>query len=224
MAEPRLFKSHARLSAVHEGCKYLCTVRDPIKTLVSLFHFFTAKFTLLPGGPPFPPAWLANVDNFARCPLWAVDSIWGGNYWEYTAEFYLARHQPSVQLLCFEAMLADLPAAVREVAAFMGLAAPSRAEVAEVARLSSKEWMAAHDAKFSEGWFYDEQLKHGRGDAPPLPPVAKVTQAREGPAVIVPSEETVAWMQAQWAAQVAPKTGCKDYAEMQATLAAERKG
>jgi hypothetical protein len=222
MAEPRLFKSHARLSAVHEGCKYLCTVRDPLKTLVSLFHFFTAKFMFLPGGPPFPASWLANVDKFAQCPLWAADSIWGGNYWEYMVEFYLARHQPSVKLLCFEAMLDDLPAAVREVAAFMGLA-PDAALVAEVARLSAKGWMAANDAKFSEGWFFDEQLKHGRCDAPPLPPVAKVTQDREGPAV-APSEATVAWMQAQWTAQMATRTGCENYAQMQATLAAERKG
>ena len=75
VASPRIFKSHARLSAVHEGCKYLATVRDPVKTLVSLFNFFTAKF--MPS-PPFPAAWLADVDSFARCPLWAVDSIWGG--------------------------------------------------------------------------------------------------------------------------------------------------
>jgi len=88
VAEPRLFKSHARLSAVQEGCKYLCTIRDPVKTLVSLFNFFCGKF--LPK-PPFPASWLANVDNFAKCPLWAIDSIWGGNYWEYMTEFFLAR-------------------------------------------------------------------------------------------------------------------------------------
>ena len=222
MAEPRLFKSHARLSAVQEGCKYLCTVRDPVKTLISLFNFFTGKFMSLPNGPPFPAEWLTNVDNFAKCPLWAIDSIWGGNYWEYMTEFYLARKQPSVKLLCFESMLADLPNTVREVANFMALEKPDAALVDEVVRLSSKTWMASNDAKFSEGWFYDEQIKHNRYDAPPLPPVAKVTQASETPAV-EPSEETVAWMQAQWTALAAPKTGCKDYAEMRATLEAESK-
>ena len=50
------------------------TVRDPIKTLISLYNFFRQKFP----NPPFPAAWLDNVDNFARCPLWMIDSIWGG--------------------------------------------------------------------------------------------------------------------------------------------------
>lgn len=78
MAWPRLFKSHARLNALQEGCKYIVTIRDPVKTLVSLFRFFTAKFP----NPPFPKVWLSSVDAFAKCPLWAIDSIWGGNYWE----------------------------------------------------------------------------------------------------------------------------------------------
>ena len=43
VAEPRLFKSHARLSAVQEGVIHQ-TIRDPIRTLVSLFRFFTVKF------------------------------------------------------------------------------------------------------------------------------------------------------------------------------------
>lgn len=59
VAEPRLFKSHARLSAIQEGCKYIVTIRDPIKTLISLFRFFTAKFP----DPPFPKQWLENVSK-----------------------------------------------------------------------------------------------------------------------------------------------------------------
>mmetsp|Transcript_71845 Transcript_71845/g.123449 ORF Transcript_71845/g.123449 Transcript_71845/m.123449 type:complete len:276 (-) Transcript_71845:515-1342(-) len=220
VAEPRLFKSHARLSAVQEGCKYLCTIRDPVKTLVSLFNFFCGKF--LPK-PPFPASWLANVDNFAKCPLWAIDSIWGGNYWEYMTEFFLARKVGNVKVLCFEEMLKDTKGyAIPQIADFMGLEAKSVNEelVEKVAALSSKEWMAEHDAMFSEGWFYDEQLKHKRYDLPPLPPVAKVTSSSAA-ASAQPTDETKAWMDSQWAKLVSPRTGCKNYDEMRLILVSE---
>ena len=38
-AFPRVFKTHQRLSAVNPGGKYLCTVRDPVKTMISWWNF-----------------------------------------------------------------------------------------------------------------------------------------------------------------------------------------
>ena len=148
-------------------------------------------------------------------------------------EFFLARGFPTIKVLCFEEMLADLYPVVGEVTAFMGLEPLGEAQAKEVVRLSSKAWMAEHDEKFSEGWVYLEQLKFRRYDNPPLPPVAKVTQGPSGggeeaggaaaavQSAAVPSAATVAWMQEQWTKQVFPKTGCKDYAAMRAVLAAE---
>lgn len=86
--------------------------------------------------------------------------------------------------------------------------------VREVCRLSSKEYMAAHEDQFSEGWFYDEQLRLGRYERPPLPPVAKVTQSAQVAARAAPSAATVAWMQGKWNEIVLPRTGCTSYAEM----------
>ncbi len=299
VAAPRLFKSHARLSAIQEGCKYLVTIRDPVRTLVSLFRFFKAKFP----NPPFPAAWLESVDNFAKCPLWAIDSIWGGNYWEYMAEFWACRHEPNVHLVAFEDLKEDLKAEIPAIAAFLGLRkrqantstvavaaaavggdsplaraladaanstdAPlepmdsgktekqkekrkkkkrkekkrkhpfirltdrlhastgipsffpgflsvsvshiSKDLLAKVVELSSLSWMSEHDEQFSEGWFFEEQLRLKRYDNPPLPPVAKVNGTT---LAVTPSDETVAWMQAMWTKLVAPRTGCLDYAEM----------
>mmetsp|Transcript_15305 Transcript_15305/g.40434 ORF Transcript_15305/g.40434 Transcript_15305/m.40434 type:complete len:257 (-) Transcript_15305:289-1059(-) len=212
VAEPRLFKSHARLSAVQEGCKYLVTVRDPIKTLVSLYNFFCQKFPK----PPFPASWLENVDNFARCPLWMIDSIWGGNYWEYMVEFYLCRNQPNVLCLPFELMKDDLKAVIPKAAEFMGVECDD-ALVQKVAELSDLEWMSANEDKFSEGWFYEEQLKYNRFDRPPLPPVAKVTKGSK----VVPSEATVKLFEEKWSALVTPTTGCATYADMLAQVTAD---
>ena len=213
VASPRLFKSHARLSAIQEGCKYICTIRDPIKTLVSLFRFFTAKFP----NPPFPASWLANVDNFAKCPLWAIDSIWGGNYWEYITEFWLCRDEPNLLLLSFEDLSSDMEKEIPKVAKFMGVekAAENPDVVAKVLELSSRKYMSDHSDQFSEGWFYEEQLRLKRYDRPPLPPVAKVHASS---LQLTPSEETIAWMQAKWDVKVTPKTGCKTYADMLSKL------
>lgn len=69
-------------------------------------------------------------------------------------------------------------------------------------------------SQFNEGWFYEEQLKYKRYDAPPLPPVAKVNATT---AQVSPTAETQAWMQGKWAEIVAPKTGFSSYADMLAT-------
>jgi len=216
IASPRLFKSHARLSAVQEGCKYLVTIRDPVKTLKSLFNFFCAKFPK----PPFPAAWLANVNNFARCPLWAIDSVWGGNYWEYMVEFYLCREQSNVLCLPFELLKDDLKGQVPKVADFMGIEC-DEALTEKVAELAHLDWMTKNDDKFNEGWFYEEQLRYQRYDRPPLPPVSKVGLSGNDDQ---PSEETVVWMQTQWEKQVTPKTGCKDYQEMLIKVTSELTG
>ena len=79
--------------------------------------------------------------------------------------------------------------------------------------------MSQHDDQFSEGWFYDEQLRLGRYDAPPLPPVAKVNAVAPN---ATPSAATVALMDELWAKHVLPATGLESYAAMLAALRAER--
>jgi hypothetical protein len=247
VANPRLFKSHARLTALHEGCKYLATIRDPVTTLLSLYKFFIAK------NMPFPEWFLSDTDNFAKCPVWAIDSIWGGNYWQYMADFYLCCNQPNVLVLCFEDMLEDFETTIPLVANFMEVPC-DEALVKTVTELSSKKWMLEHEDKFNEQWFYDQQLKYERYDYPPLKPVAKVVAANAAPSSgsgggqaakspggsgggqaaksptandYSPSTSgsntqmlvsTLEWMDEQWKYYVLPRTGCKDYADMRKKL------
>ena len=37
-ANPRVYKAHQRLSCIHEGCKYITTIRDPISATISWYH------------------------------------------------------------------------------------------------------------------------------------------------------------------------------------------
>jgi len=229
IALPRLYKSHARLSALHEGCKYLTTIRDPINTLKSLYHFFIKK------NMPFPKWFLSDLDNFAKCPVWAIDSIWGGNYWEYMADFYLCRNLPNVKVLCFEDMLTDLDKMIPELCSFMNVECDDEL-ISIVLNHSSKKWMLEHDELFNEGWFYEEQLKYKRYDTPPLKPVSKVNnhtpqtssssttttdgggEGSGGGGGIELLDSTIEWMQSQWEYYVLPRTGCKNYDEMRANL------
>ena len=221
VATPRIFKSHARLNVVQEGCKYLVTIRDPVKSLVSLYNFFVQKNAAVPF---LPPQWLTSVDEFAKCPVWMIDSVWGGTIWEYFIDFWLCRKQPSVLVLAFEDLMDDEGSGraagegAQEDRGVHGRRVATTRSSGRVKELSHKKWMEVNDSKFSEGWFYDEQCRLERYDRPPLPPVAKVTS---GAAKVVPSEETVKLMQAQWEELVTPKLGFKTYAEMLAALREE---
>ena len=103
----------------------------------------------------------------------------------------------------------DLKSVIPKAAEFMGVDCDDTL-VDKVAELSHLDWMSENEDKFSEGWFYEEQLKYKRFDRPPLPPVAKVTKGSK----VVPSEETVKLFEDKWAALVAPKTGCATYDDM----------
>jgi hypothetical protein len=122
-------------------------------------------------------------------------------------------NQPNVLCLPFELMKDDLKAVIPKAAEFMGVECDD-ALVQKVAELSDLEWMSANEDKFSEGWFYEEQLKYNRFDRPPLPPVAKVTKGSK----VVPSEATVKLFEEKWSALVTPTTGCATYADMLAQV------
>ena len=87
-----------------------------------------------------------QIDNFARCPLWAIDSIWGGNYWEYMAEFWVCRDEENVLLVPFEMLKEDLEKEIPRIANFMGKEIPmDQEEVSRVANLSSLKYMSEHE-------------------------------------------------------------------------------
>lgn len=205
VANPRLFKSHARLSAVQEGCKYLVAIRDPVDTLVSLYSFFQQKEIV-------PPE--TSVDDFARSPLWLGDSVWGGNYWEYTAEYFLCRQLPSVFVTIFEELKRDLRTEIQMIARFMDIPC-DEALLSKVHELSSMDWMLQHDELFSEGWFIGRLKSVGRSDGPLMKPGAKVTKGHK----TKPTKETLSWMQEQWERFVTPATGMSSYQELKSVVA-----
>ena len=93
------------------------------------------------------------------CTFFSTNQSWGGNYWEYMAEFWNCRGESNVLLVPFENLKEDLEGNIPTIARFMGLwqgenelgqAEPHM--VKKVAQLASLSYMSEHDDQFSEGW------------------------------------------------------------------------
>jgi hypothetical protein len=75
-ANPRIFKTHQRLKSINRGGKYIVTVRDPTKTIISWFAFLTAK-----GVPPVLK--YESVSRFASDEDFVVRTMrFGATLWE----------------------------------------------------------------------------------------------------------------------------------------------
>ena len=101
---PRVFKSHQRLQAINRGAKYIVTVRDPVKTIISWYRFLSGKRV-----PPI----LAHADVSAF--VLNDDGTYihhgmrfGATLWEYYLEYWKCRDLPNVLVLVFEDLVKDL--------------------------------------------------------------------------------------------------------------------
>ena len=213
VASPRLFKSHQRLAAIQRGAKYIVTVREPEATMKSWFEFVQAMEIPAAAG-------YGSVSEFvATCDEFVSDGMrFGATLWEYYAEFHAARAHPDVLVLVFEDLIRDLPAHLPLIAAHMGLPACSDAVVAEVARVSGKAFMQAHQSKFDASWAYKRMKALGKLPQEKLDcnrPAARVTarSAKEKSGLKLDGRAS-AFMARKWAEEVAPSTGCGSYQEL----------
>jgi hypothetical protein len=120
----RVIKTHLALGPVpySAAALYVCIVRDPKDVFVSSYHFIRNGML----GPTMPSVagWL-DAYLSADTPL--------GSWAQHLQSYWQVRDRPNVLFLTYEQMRADLPRAVDEIAALMGvtLAADERAAVVE---------------------------------------------------------------------------------------------
>ena len=139
-------------------------------------------------------------------------------YWDCVVDFHRCRHLPSVLLLVFEDLTANLPAHLPRLAAFLGVRADA-ALYEHVAHVASKQWMAAHEALFDDHWLSRRQAACATAPRT-VPPSPKVVAGAHASRL---SEASRAMLRERWASQVAPLTGCATYEEMAAELLRERR-
>jgi len=189
-AEPRVFKSHQRLSAINTGAKYLSIIRDPGEVLGSLFAFQKSKGTL-------PFAMYSDVNEYAATGHFAIP---GNTVWEYYSEFWSAREDPSLLVLCYEALELDPKLYIARINDFLGL--PRDVDRLQTAfEMSTKSFMLSHSSKFDD--LYVEECWGTNGTT------SKVTIDKKDL-----NQDTNAWLRRLWRERMLPGTGMKTYKEM----------
>lgn len=204
-AEPRAFKTHFDWNSTPRGGRYIFVVRDPVDSLVSFFHFFSG-WVFEPGS--------VSIRDFAL--EYVLQGSRSGRYWEHLVSWWPRRLDPDTLWLCFEDIVADLPAAVVRVARFLGLdEAHPNVEIAT--RQASIDFMRQHGSKFD-----DNLVRRKRNGPCALPPEAFSSKVRKGKsgegASEVPLEVVEAWNR-EWKRIVEPATGHGSYPELRTAVA-----
>ena len=107
----RVIKTHLEWERVpySKDARYICVVRDPKDAFVSSYHFIREVFF----GPVMPSVerWLKLFCSDGFPFMWPVHV---NGYWA-------ARDLSNLLILTFEEMHADMPAAIKRIAEFMGV-------------------------------------------------------------------------------------------------------
>lgn len=237
-SSPRLFKTHQPLS-VFSGGRRILLLRDPYTTFVSLYNFVKER------GMPFArrnfvawsifqeagisDVWVKRLVNrtakspeeYARSSIgWRREVMNRMSYYDFMTEFWLARHDPSVLLLCYEDFMGhDRKAWIRVVAKFMGVAASDNL-TETVDHMSSKQFMEQHVEKFDESGIADEiNRKNGAPNSDVPYSLASKVRTHYG---LLDGEASIRrQLDAEWRARMHPLSGFERYDDMRRSWAAE---
>ncbi len=135
--QPPIYKSHYSYYAVPKGCRYIVSLRDPHKVMVSYYRFYE--------GWLFEPG-TVTLDEYLAPHL---DPESPKSYWNHMASWLEQRDNPDVLLLSYEVMKEDLRAAVVANAEFLGIDADDDL-IDLVTHQSSLEFMLAHEDRFND--------------------------------------------------------------------------
>jgi hypothetical protein len=205
-AAPRAFKTHLGWDQVPKGARYILSVRDPRDVLVSQFHFWNGWFY---------EAGSVSIDDIAM-GLFLNPNL-PFSYWRHLQSWWPQRTRPDVLMLCYESMLADPAAAIRRIAAFIGVPLDD-----VLLRLtlehSSVDFMRAHARQFD-----DHLVREARDEACGLPPSDagghKVRSGKAGGHAAVLNDVVRAALDEAWRREIAGPLGLPDYVALRRALA-----
>lgn len=135
----RVIKTHLPASACprHPDARYVYVARDPVSCFASCRDFLRINLG------PFCPDEEAIADWFTSEHMW-----WGPVPHHVAGWWSRSQADGTVLFVNFEDMVADLPAVVRRVAAFLEVPSLDDLELAEVVRKSGFEYMKRHRHAF----------------------------------------------------------------------------
>lgn len=204
-ARPRAFKTHLTWEQVPKGARYIVSVRDPRDVLVSQFHFWNGWFYEVGS---------VSIDDVAM-GLFLNPNV-PFSYWRHLQSWWPQRTRPDVLMLCYESMLADPGAAIRRIAAFIGVSLDDALLRLTLDR-SSVDYMRAHARQFD-----DHLVRQTRDPVCGLPPSAsgghKVRSGKAGEHETVLSDAVRAALDEAWQQQIAGPLGLANYAALRRVL------
>lgn len=183
---PRVFKSHLRMASIYPGCRYVVMVRDPAATTLSFYNFFLVKRVPFLVNSPDDGRPKVDVSTFLVDMPFVQGNSTRGGIWDYYSDYHALLECPSVLILVYEDFLSDPRAQISRLYNFMnfdpGASGHDDGEenndlIDRVAAMSTKEYMARHNAKFDEP--YERAKALGRAaDVAQLAPGDKVALRR----------------------------------------------
>jgi len=183
---PRVFKSHLRMGSIYRGCKYIVTVRDPMKVVLSFYNFFLAK--------QVPMVESMDVSTFLMDTPLIQGRPGRASLWEYYQEYHILKECPSVLVLVYEDIVKNRKENIQRIANFMNLGPIPMDVMDTILKMSTKEFMAQHMSLFDEPY---ERAKHfGRaGDLSQLAPGAKIAIQNHSQIL---NTEAIQFLQDKW--------------------------
>ena len=201
-AEPRGFKSHREYERLPSGNRYVVTLRDPKETYVS-FHRFFEGWHMERGA--------VSLEDFF--PLWLSGGPGGCDYFTHILSWYSRRAEADTLLATYRSAATIRAATIRRLASFLALPI-DEGKVAEVERMTSRDFMYAH-----KNCFDDAMVCAALEDKLGIPADSDSTkvQAVGSDPSRVPAS-VAEQIDAMWAERVEPATGHADFASLAAEL------
>jgi hypothetical protein len=201
VANPRAFKTHARLNEVPKGGKYIVVVRDPSDALVSDYHFM---------GEMFFDKDSVSLEEFAR-----EDFIPDRGVHKHILAFWEQRNDENVLALCYENMKADLAGTIEKVADFIGIELDNELKQI-VLKISDFKFMKEHKDQFE-----DHLIRKARSGPMRLPldgQLNKVRNGKVGESKEVVPDHIKKELDDIWQAEVTAKIGLNSYEDLKKEL------
>lgn len=138
---PRLFKSHLRWNRTlrtpavpHGPCRYIYVARNGRDVAVSYYHFYRSHLGFAGSFADFLPQFLQGRVQY-------------GSWFDHVADWWAQRNRPNVLFLHYGDLHADLPGALRRIAAFCGFEVADDAYPRILERCSFR-FMKEHESVF----------------------------------------------------------------------------
>jgi len=204
LAAPRGFKSHRDYERLPAGQRYIVTLRDPKETYVSFYRFLNG-WHFKRDAVPMEEFW----------PMWLSGGPGGCDYAAHITSWYARRREADTLLMNYRWVVKSREAAMRRMAAFVGVELTAEAEALVMER-TTREFMVEHQSKFDDAMVCDVlERKCGiSADADSTKVQAKGSAASALPQSIADQ------IDAMWAERIAPVTGHADFASLAAEVEA----